>query len=129
MYFNLIDPIIKKNKKATIEEIEEKIRKEFKMKGLILADINIIKKMDKKLTTGNSDIIPVYIDKSGEISLSKSKVVTKEEFSEMQNKLEEIIKEISKEIMSGKINAEPHYYKKTKCYECKYCTYKGICYW
>ena len=36
----------------TDEEVEEKIRQEFKMKGLILADVNIIKKK-QMLKNGN----------------------------------------------------------------------------
>lgn len=33
------------------------------MNGLILADVNIVKKMDKTLENGNSKIIPAYINK------------------------------------------------------------------
>ena len=54
LYFNLIDPKIKLSEKISEEKIEEELRKQFKMKGLILADVNIVKKMDKKLEKGNS---------------------------------------------------------------------------
>lgn len=48
LYFNLINPTIETDKNLTDEEVEEKIRQEFKMKGLILSRCNIIKKMEHK---------------------------------------------------------------------------------
>ena len=95
------------------------------MKGLILADINVIKMMDNKLQTGQSDVIPVYIDKDGNISEKKSKVITKDDFDDLQKQVKQIIKQISKEILSGKIDIKPYnYQKKTGC---DYCKYKTIC--
>jgi len=127
LYFNLIEPIIKSSKNLSDEEIEEKIRKSFKMKGLILADIKIIKMMDKTLEKGSSNIVPVYIDKDGNISKNRSSTVTREEFSNLQKTTRKIIKEISEEILSGKINIEPMYNKTNKTASCKYCEYKTIC--
>jgi ATP-dependent helicase/nuclease subunit B len=64
LYFNLINPTIGTDKNLNDEEVEEKIRQEFKMKGLILADVNIIKKMDTNIENepkGISKIIPSFI--------------------------------------------------------------------
>ena len=58
LYFNLIDPIIKADKNMSDEEIELELKKQFKMKGLILADINVVRMMDKNLDKGASNIIP-----------------------------------------------------------------------
>ena len=65
LYFSLLEQMIKSNKKLSEEEIEEKIKANFKMKGLIVADINIVKMHDKNLEKGSSNLIPAYIDKSG----------------------------------------------------------------
>ena len=127
LYFNLIEPVIKNDKNLTDYEIEEEIKKQFKMKGLILADINIIKMMDNKLEKGYSNILPVYIDKDGLISQSRSSIATKEEFEKMQKYINKLIKQISKEILSGKIDIKPCYDAKTKNTPCEYCSYKSIC--
>ena len=127
LYFNLIEPIISENRNLTDEEIEEKIRKNFKMKGLILADIKIIKMMDKKIEKGSSDIVPAYIDKDGNISKSRSSAITKEEFGILQKRIRKIIKQIANEILSGKIDIRPMYDKKSKTPTCKYCEYNTIC--
>ena len=65
LYFNLSNPTIGTDKNMSDEEIEEKIRQEFKMKGLILADVNIVKKMDTNIENeprGTSKIIPATIN-------------------------------------------------------------------
>ena len=121
----LIDNVVKNAKNMSEEEIESKIRNNFKMKGLILADISVVKLMDNKLQTGASDIIPVYISKDGTISEKKSSVISKENFDGLQKQVKETIKEISKEILKGKVDIKPYNYnKKTGC---DYCKYKTIC--
>lgn len=127
LYFNLIDPIISKNRNLSDEEIEEEIRKAFKMKGLILSDIKIVKMMDNSLDAGASNIIPVTLDKSGDIMNSRSSVITKEEFTLLQKKIKKLIKQISNEILSGKIEIKPTYNRKDKKTACEYCPYKTIC--
>lgn len=127
LYFNLIDPIIKANKPLTDEQIEQEIKKKFKMNGLILADINVVKMMDKKLENGASDTIPVYLDKEGNISNSKSSTVTKEQFNLLQKYVKKTIKEISKELYNGNIDLKPYFNLKSKKTPCDYCEYKAVC--
>lgn len=127
LYFNLIDPMKKAKKQLTDEQIENEIRKQFKMKGLILADVKIIKMMDKTLETGASKLIPAYITKDGKISEKKSKVLTKEQFEHLQDYTQKLLKEISTEILSGNIKIEPYYNTKNKKTPCEYCSYKSIC--
>lgn len=125
LYFSLLEQMIKSDKKMTEEEIEEKIRNNFKMKGLILADVNIVKMHDKNLETGSSNLVPAYIDKSGNLSNSKTNGVTKEQFEILQDYIYKTIKEISKEILSGNIDLKP--YNKAGKTPCEYCAYKAVC--
>ena len=124
LYFGLIEQMIKSDKKLTEEEIEEKIKNSFKMKGLILADVKVVKMHDKTLTSGSSKLVPAYIDKSGNLG-KKTNGVTSEQFVSLQKYIYKTIKDISNEILSGKIDVKP-YYKKGNT-PCKYCEYKGIC--
>ena len=125
LYFNLLEQIINSNKKINEEEIERKIKNNFKMKGLILADVKIAKMQDKNLESGSSEIIPAYIDKTGTLSPKKSSIATQEEFSKLQNYINKTIKEISNEIFKGNIELKPYY--KNKKTPCEYCNYRNIC--
>ncbi len=126
LYFSMLDTIIKADKNLTDEEIKNRLNKNFKMKGLIVADLDIIKMMDSKIAPSTySETIPVYLDKEGNISKSKSNVLDKEKFERLQKYTKHIISEISKEIFSGNIDIKPFYMnKKTPC---EYCEYKSIC--
>ena len=110
------------------EEIENQIKQKFKMKGLILADVNIIKKMDTKIEEqGTSSIIPAGIKKDGELSSRDTSAITKEQFENLQKYTDKIIKQISQEILSGNIDIKPYYNTKDKKTPCEYCSYKSIC--
>ena len=125
LYFNLLEQIINSNKKISEEEIEKKIKNNFKMKGLILADVKVAKMQDKNLEAGSSEIIPAYIDKTGTLSPKRSSIATEEEFIKLQKYINKTIKEIASEILNGNIELKPYYYnKKTPC---EYCIYKNMC--
>lgn len=128
LYFTLLEPKLIGNKKGmTKEEIEETIKKNYKMNGLVLADVNVIKMMDKTLEAGKSDLIPVELNNSGEINYKNSRTVTEEEFERLQKYTVKLIKQISKEILEGEIKLKPYYILSGKKTPCKYCKYKPIC--
>ena len=128
LYFNLSNPSISSEKNMTDEEIENKIKQEFKMKGLILADVNIIRKMDTKIDeTGTSTIIPAGIKKDGEINNLKTSAISKEQFNYLQKYMNKLIKQISESILAGNIEVKPYYNTKLKTTPCIYCKYRSIC--
>ena len=126
LYFSLLEQMINSSKKLTEEEIEEKIKNNFKMKGLILADVKVAKMQDNNLMPSTSSkIIPAYMDKNGNLSPKKSNIATKEEFEKLQKYVNNTIKEIAKEILNGNIQLKPYY--KNKKTPCEYCIYKNMC--
>lgn len=128
LYFNLIEPVIKaKNRNISDEELENEIRNNFRMNGLLLGDVKVVQMMDKSITSGKSSIVPAYIDKNGDISKTKSSTVNSVEFKNLQKQVNKILKQISEEILTGKIEPNPVYISKKKTTPCLYCNYKSIC--
>lgn len=125
LYFSLLDNIVDKKRNLTDEEIETEIKKMFKMKGAILADVDVVRAMDNKLDTGYSDIIPVHIGKDGNITTKIDSTLKEEEFENLQKYTKKLIKQISKEILKGKIDIKPAY--ASKKVPCEYCKYHTIC--
>lgn len=125
LYFGLVDNIVKSDKNMDDEKIKEEIRKKFRMNGLVLANINVIKMMDTSLNEGTSSIIPVTLKKDGEISESKSSSIKEDEFEKLQEQVKDVIKQIGNEILSGKIDINPYNYNNHT--GCDYCEYKSIC--
>ena len=125
LYFSLLEQIINSDKKLSEEEIEEKIKNNFKMKGLILADVKVARLHDKNLDKGASNLVPAYIDSTGDLSNKRGNMLTADEFKILQKYINKTIKEISKEIFKGNIQLKPYY--KNKKTPCEYCSYKSMC--
>ena len=126
LYFGLLEKMIKADKKITEEEIEAQMRKDFKMKGLILADVKVIKMQDNNLKSGSSSIIPAGITTGGDINKRSTNGINSEEFKVLQNYIPTIIKQIANEMLSGNIELKP-YYRKSGKKQCDFCEYKSIC--
>ena len=97
--------------------------KRFRMSGLLVADVKIIRAMDNTISNvgGTSQIIPAQINQSNEVVMAKSQAATKSEFNELQK----TTRRLTKEILNGRIDIKPYKYnKKTGC---DYCKYKTIC--
>ena len=128
LYFTMLEPkVLGNTRNMSKEDIEKIIQENYRMQGLVLANVNIIKAMDTNLDEGKSKVIPVTLNKSGEINYSKSNTVTQEEFEKLQKYTNKIIKQISKEIIEGKIDLKPYYSIKEKNTPCRFCEYKSIC--
>ncbi len=125
-YFGLIDSIIDSKKDKSDEEIEEELKKQFKLNGILLADVHVAKMMDNKLDKGFSNVIPAYVDKDGQLSLNRSNAINEKQFKNLQKHTKKIIKQISKEILSGNIDIKP-YKNKSKRTTCEFCSYNSIC--
>ena len=125
LYFSLLEQVAKSEGSISEEEIESQIRKNFKMKGLIVADVKIVKMHDTTVEEGSSNYVPAHITKSGNLHGGWTSGVSQEEFKLLQEYIFKTIKDISREILKGKIDLKP--YNKKGSTPCKYCSYKAIC--
>lgn len=128
-YYTLLEPKIALNNREHINigEIENQIKRNFRMNGIVLADLNIVKAMDLNLEKGESDKVPIKLNEDGNINYRSSSTVTRNEFEKLQKHAIKIIKQISNEILSGNIELKPFYNQKGKNTPCSYCQFKSIC--
>lgn len=124
LYFHVHNPLLQKQVPPSLEEIQKLLFKSFKMKGLILADPEVVRLMDMSLDTGNSDMIPVAINKDGAFAKAAS-VATEEQFAALQSYLRNIVFDAALHITEGDVSISP--YRLNKKVPCSYCPYKGVC--
>lgn len=124
LYFHVHNPMLQEQQAMTVEEIEKKWFKEFKMKGLVLADEEAVKMMDSTLESGYSDMIPVGLNKSGEF-YKNSSVAAAEQFSGIRKYVRSKIQDIGTNITDGMINISP--YKLKDKTPCTFCSFKPVC--
>lgn len=122
LYFRLSDPLIRCGRNYTDEQIEKAILKELRMKGLVLADVKLVRAMDKELE-GDSLIIPARINKDG--SLGRSTAATQEQFKALREYVRKTLAELGKGILDGNTAISP--YKKSTMTACDYCSYSSVC--
>lgn len=122
LYYNIDNPIVE-TKQTDDSAIEELIRKELRMKGVVNSNKNIISKLDSK--EGTSLNIPVTVGKSGNIDASKSKVLTTEELLAVGRYVDRENLDKATKILDGSIHINP--YEKENENSCAYCPYNSVC--
>lgn len=122
LYFRLDDPMVNGERNSTEEEIEKAIMKQLRMKGLLLADVKLIKEMDRQID-GDSLIIPARLNK-GDV-LGRSSAATVEQFDVLRSHIRKTLVSIGSEIIEGNVAISP--YKKRSVTACTFCSYSSIC--
>lgn len=122
LYFRLTDPLIRCSRESSDDDIEKAIMRELRMKGLVLADVKLVRQMDKSID-GDSLIIPARINKDG--TLGRSSAATMEQFGVLRRYVRKTLASIGSEILDGNISVSP--YKKRGMTACTYCEFSSIC--
>lgn len=122
LYFAIDDPIVKSTADTTEQEIELAIMRKLRMKGLLLADVRLIREMDREIN-GASNIIPARINKGN--VLGQSSAATLEQMILLRSHVKRLLEGLCKEIMKGKVPIRP--YKKKGFTSCKYCSFSPVC--
>lgn len=124
LYFHVHNPLLQSSNGLTEEEAHQELLKRFKMKGLLLADRDVIAKMDGQLEKGYSDIIPVALKADGGFYSSAS-VATPEQWETLLGSVRRTITEIGTRITEGDVRISP--YRLGMETACTHCIYKPVC--
>ncbi|KIL45640.1 helicase-exonuclease AddAB subunit AddB [Jeotgalibacillus soli] len=124
LYFHLHNPMIKSKKRLTMEEIEQELFKQYKMKGLVLGDAEAVKLMDQTLEQGQSSIVSAGLKKDGTLR-SDSKTASKQEFQAMRNHTRNLFQSSGDRLMNGDVSIDPYEFKKRT--PCQFCSYRSVC--
>lgn len=122
-YYHIDDPVIEVTGDMKEEEVREAILKELKPDGLVNREESIYRAMDDTFET-KSDVIPVELKKSGELS-ERSKVASTEEFAILSEYANHTITQTGKDIYEGNVKVSPFVDEQTSA--CDYCPYRAIC--
>lgn len=122
-YYHIDDPVIEVTGDMSEAEVQEAILKELKPDGLVNQEEAIYRAMDDTFET-KSDVIPVELKKSGELS-SRSSVASTEEFAILSEYVNHNIVKQGNDIYKGHVEVSPFVEGQTS--SCDYCPYKAVC--
>ncbi len=127
LYFHVHNPFIKADDMLAPEQLEMEIFKQFKMKGLLLGEPEVLNMMDDHLVIGeksSSNIISASFLKNGSLS-KNSKVAGTSDFEALRNHTHSIYESAGSRIMDGETFINP--YKLGDKLPCTYCSFKSVC--
>lgn len=123
LYVRIDDPIIKSDRDMDSAQIEKEMMKQLRMKGLLLADVNVIRNMDRNID-GYSLIVPAMVKSDGTLG-SPTSAASAGEFDELRKHVKNRVIELCEEMLKGDISISP--YKNKNDIPCRYCPYSSIC--
>ncbi|WP_051151037.1 PD-(D/E)XK nuclease family protein [Butyrivibrio sp. VCB2006] len=123
LYYHVDDPMAEGKNDMQPDDINEAIREELKMTGLVSDNNDIIQMLDTGLTS-KSDVIPVAYKKDGGFT-ANSQVISNQDYSAISNFVNKKIKEFGTRILDGDIKVNP--YEAGTRNSCTYCQYRSIC--
>ena len=123
LYYHIEDPTVETPVELTEEQINEQILAKLRMNGVVNSDPEVVERLDRYLQD-KSAVIPVEKKKDGSFS-ARSGILSREEMQLVSSYVDTKIREIGREILDGKIAANP--YEKGKEEACTYCAYKKVC--
>ncbi len=127
-YFSVKEPVTDRTLKPgepKEEDLNEEIRKEFKLDGILLDDPQVIEAIAGDFS-GYSSVAHLRKNADGEIKGTSADVLlTGEEFQALQEQVDLIAEDLIRKLTGGTIRPVP---KKTESSSaCQYCQYKSIC--
>ena len=122
-YFYIDDPIVKDTTSREKGQLEKQIIEQLKLEGIVLDELDIIKRMDKSFDK-DSDVIPVALKQDMDFTKA-SRVISRENMALLQSYTSEKSALLGNDIIKGEIDIAPCEYKKIK--SCDYCSYQTIC--
>ncbi|MCH5275547.1 MAG: helicase-exonuclease AddAB subunit AddB [Lachnospiraceae bacterium] len=123
LYYHVTDPMTQIEEELTPEEINARLLQELRAGGIVNSNEEIIRSLDGE-SDGKSDVIPVEYKKDGSLS-SRSSVMTGEELQTVSEYVNQKVRELGREILSGRISVDP--YEKGAENACTYCAFTGVC--
>lgn len=123
LYYHIDDPVINEDTDMSENEEEHALLQALRPDGLVNADEQVYLAMDENLE-GRSEVIPIELKKSGELS-SRSKVATTEEFAVLEQYVHNKIAEQGRKIYEGDVSVNP--YQDGMESSCDFCPYASVC--
>ena len=120
-YFTISNKILSiPNYEKDDSKIAEILKKELKLRGIYINDIEVLKRLDNNIQNPKDS----YLEVSPRTINNANKNLPQEVFIEECKNVRHILKEIGKEIIKGNVKIKPN---KDIQNVCEYCSYASVC--
>ena len=119
-YYHIEDPMLDYEEE---EDTERRMLKELAFNGLVNADPEVVKLMDKELH-GSSDILPIRLKKDGTYTAASS-VAEEQELLRLSRHVNRKLTEYGQRILAGEVSLAPYELQDDNA--CRFCTFHSVC--
>jgi ATP-dependent helicase/nuclease subunit B len=124
LYFAVRNPVLRQNGPlADAAEIEQRRRRDLRMRGLLLAEPELIKLMDADIMS-NPDLLPVQLNKDGSLR-KNAPAVKRQQMQELLDLARQRAVSLACGILCGEAQISPYYRHKDT--GCQFCPYRPVC--
>ncbi|ENH95650.1 ATP-dependent nuclease subunit B [Gracilibacillus halophilus YIM-C55.5] len=124
LYFHVHNPMLSASERLSDDQVEQEIFKQFKMKGLLVDQEDVVRMMDTSLETGQSQIVPAGLSKKGTF-YKNSKVAEANTFEQLQTYVRSLIEQAGLSITEGDVQLNPFQQKQMTA--CSFCSFRSVC--
>ncbi|WP_127579813.1 helicase-exonuclease AddAB subunit AddB [Paenibacillus koleovorans] len=126
LYFHVHNPMLQKKNRLTIEQAEAELLKRFKMRGLLLEELDAVQLMDRRLASesGQSTLIPAGLKTDGSF-YKTSAVASIGQWNSLRSYVRSVLQQIGNQITDGRVDIKP--YRLGPKLACTFCPYKPVC--
>ncbi len=122
-YYHIKDPMLEANVREDLAGLEERILKELRPDGLVNADPEVIRRMDRGMEK-DSAVVPAAFNKDGSLSKT-SKAASTKEFGILSSYVQRELHRLGREILEGRTEIAP--YERDGATACDYCQFHEVC--
>ena len=124
LYFHIHHPFIHLMSDENDRQVQAELVKAFKMKGLVSANIDVIRQMDTALDRGHSVMLPVSLKADGSF-YEHASVATVDQWEQLFVSVERSIRHIGNRMMQGDVGVKP--YRIGSKIACAFCSFQPVC--
>ena len=125
-YYRLTDPVVTGSPDMEESALEREKESEMKLEAFLIDDQEALAAMDREWGGEASTVASSAPAAGGGYRCSAhTKRATLEQYELLRNHVRETVKEITTEMLGGKIEAKP--YRNDKGMACTYCAYRAVC--
>lgn len=123
LYYHITDPMVEVTEELSGEEVEELIRRELRVNGIINEKPQVLQGIDSTHAL-KSEVAHLEYKKDGSL-MARSQVMSADQIELLQQYAKKKAGDLGRQILSGEISMQPKVLKNRDA--CSFCSFKQIC--
>lgn len=123
VYFPAMDPVLGENEPLSPADMEVRVRRKLRMKGLFIDDVDVVRMMDENIA-GTSDLVAAEVTQRGVLA-RRTNAASLDGFELLMDYAEEQARRLGQRIVAGEAAVAPYRFR--DAVPCRFCPFRSVC--